>query len=758
MGLAIMVIILGGSVAAEFFMVLSMIKKTFSSAAKTAVQGAVLKQLEAKTGISPKSLVDQKGFLDNESNNQFDPFRFLTGVGMKTARVPAAGIELAGKSLANAIDKASGNRISSYSTKGIKKVKDFAHVAKEGIQNNKVTRTIKGVANQVDKGKRWVGARKKEFDDLIDSTVVGGTMSRMGDSMIRSALRRKHPDIRFKRPNIDDDPLPVDLRGSKNQIRNLIQNNQNNTDYSRRLRPDEVAQLTNENPAIGDNTKKEYMEGLKLYKDLMGGVKNTKNYAKYKKNAEEFAIAYSSIKDKPYGNLNDPKAEELQIKMLTDIVKNTPRSLDSGNLINQIHKTYDNYSNQSATTALRDARKFAEKENSKTIQEDIEDLLTDPSQNKTYEEAFNKIIADGEAFGDADKYFKDKVNKIANNDKQTMIAYFGESGANELQKELNRRKEERTSNIERTVLQTKSELAKKYMQDGMSYEQAGEYVNELENGTAIDEVAYKQALEATINSSSTRHISSDNGSRVTQNTSDSATSSVAPSQTQAVSEQPAVSVSNAVTENQNTVNVDSSELAYMGYDTTNTDNIATSTPSASTSSASASNTRQSSTQVQKTSQQSSQNIDSELAYMGYNSTVSSSTPVKEEPISVSQEISSKKINSELSNGVQIVHDIKSAQTATKVSKKSTRSSNKQIGVNQPQLTAKQRRKQKAQDERIEKMNKKKIAEAEKQERIKKYKAEQEAKRLGDKFNERLKAKQEQEGSRDIDSNHFDQAV
>ena len=755
MGLAIMVIILGGSVAAEFFMVLSMIKKTFSNAAKTAVQGAVLKQLEAKTGISPKSLVDQKGFLNNESNNQFDPFRFLTGVGMKTARVPAAGIELAGKSLSNAIDKASGKRISYYSTLGIEKAKHLARITKEGIQNNKVTRTIKGVANQVDKGKRWVGARKKEFDDLIDSTVVGGTMSRMGDSMIRSALKSKHPDIRFKRPNIDDDPLPVDLRGSKNQIRNLIQNNQNNTDYSRRLRPDEVAQLTNENPVIGDNTKKEYMEGLKLYKDLMGGVKNTKNYAKYKKNAEEFAIAYSSIKDKPYGNLNDPKAEELQIKMLTDIVKDTPRSLDSGNLINQIHKTYDNYSNRSATTAIERARNLAEKENSKTIQEDIEDLLTDSSQNKTYEEAFNKIIADGEAFGDADKYFKDKVNKIANNDKQTMIAYFGESGANELQKELNRRKEERASNIERTVLQTKSELAKKYMQDGMSYEQASEYVNELENGTAIDEVAYKQALEATINSSSTRNTSNNSESRVIKNTQTPATSSVVSSQTQAVSEQPTVSVPEAVTENPNTANVDSGELAYVVNETTESPSIS----SASTSTSSQkSNTRQSSPKVELASRQNSTNIDSELVYMGYEPTESSSAQVIEEPITVSQEIVSQNINSELSNNVQIVHDIKSAQTATKVSKKSTRSSNKQIGVNQPQLTAKQRRKQKAQDERIAKMNKKKIAEAEKQERIEKYKKEQEAKLLGDEFNERLKAKQEQEGSRDIDSNHFDQAV
>ena len=478
------------------------IKQSSNKVKQKLVQGIAMKAIEARTGVDVKSLVGQKPFIDGNQgvgSKAMDkipaPLRVGLGAALGlTGRAAAVG-QVAGRKAFGAIDNLSDNKISQatkfYSTLAQEKAKHYANSIKEGIGKTRTVRAIK----QIDKGRRFIGKKigeKMENLHQLEESTVGGRVAHFGDDMIKSAFRRRHPNTRLKSPTVDPLNSKTRLTGKGSQIRDITDMTTNMNNMAR------AANILNQENGIDDRlidtesmknqvANKRTMRLINEYKDAKG-IKTAKDAL----NAKRYAEAVQAVQD-----TGDSRENEIKHQMILGLVKNSKVELDKDMLINTTNTAYTSYSNNlNVAKAVKEAQDNAMKENSKRTAQEIEDILTDPSHSKVYEEAFNKIMADGDKMGDADKYFEGVVNKIANNDRQTMIAYLGKQGAEDLQEKLTSQRE---SDIERAVLQQKNEIANKYMQEkGMSMEQALEHVDNLAQG-AFDKDNFDKVMQETIN-------------------------------------------------------------------------------------------------------------------------------------------------------------------------------------------------------------------------------------------------------------------
>lgn len=519
-----------GIIGFEISKIKEMGNKISNKAKQNLIQGIAMKTIGSATGIDVKSLVDKKGFINNDGNQGVGskamdkipaPLRVGLGAALGlTGRAAAVG-QFAGRKAFGAIDNLSDNKISQatkfYSTLAQEKAKHYANSIKEGIGKTRTVRAIK----QIDKGRRFIGKKIGEkMEDLhqLEESTVGGRVAHFGDDMIKSAFRRRHPNIELKSPTVD--PLKARLTGKASQIRDITDMTTNMNNMAR------ASNILNQENGIDNRlidtesmknqvANKRTMRLINEYKDVKG-IKTAKDAL----NAKRYAEAVQAVQ-----GTGDSRENEIKHQMILGLVKNSKVELDKDMLINTTNTAYTNYSNNlNVVKAVKDAQDNAMKENSKRTAQEIEDILTDPSHSKVYEEAYNKIMADGDKMGDADKYFEGVVNKIANNDRQTMIAYLGKQGAEDLQEKLTSQRE---SDIERAVLQQKNEIANKYMQEkGMSMEQALEHVDNLAQG-AFDKDNFDKVMQETINA-----INSGNYNPLSNSTANSTTQPQNPTQVQ----------------------------------------------------------------------------------------------------------------------------------------------------------------------------------------------------------------------------------
>ena len=544
MGTAVLIAIIVSTAIAcigtEVMLIRSFFGELKSRFTHALIMDVATKALEDKTGVNVKSLIDNKphpsdpsGTVANEGNLLQKGANTITGFGLKTLGTFGSLGEAGLKKGFNFIDEKNDKNISRaakfYATLGKEKVKHYIKQTGDDITETaglygdafkqmipeRVKKTVKGAKTKINDGKRWINKQKNNISDIrknisnaMDDTHFA-KLSEAGDILLDNSLIRTRRRGRSSiiPPHIDE--LHVRFRDPNGQINQNVARRreiQNFTNPLQQLDNSNNSNINNVN--LSDAKRKDYINEMNRYKQIVGGLKNKKNYTEYANNAKEFAIASMEI-NKHFAE--DKKGAELANKMLEDIVKRNPENLNRDTLVRKTLDFYAGYDSNTVRETLRRKRNDSEKENQITGEEIGAEFGKLVGNSKGEPEIAKRLNDAAKAYGNP-KEFREKIfNDIAaemrgESNGNKALTYLGKENADRIKEKLENK---HIANVEAAVDKARIEISKNYRTEGQSDLDALRQVERLESG-AFDREAYKKALEETIKSINTDNTRNSN--------------------------------------------------------------------------------------------------------------------------------------------------------------------------------------------------------------------------------------------------------